>query len=661
MYKFYKEELKDYSKISKMEFYMPNGLGGYVSGTVANNLFKKHNCYLSHSFNPPVDRYVYLSKIKEEINIDDVLYNLDGQEYSDHHDNGCQYLESFEYGYIPTFTYVVDGVKIIKKIAPYYGHNCVAITYKILNPLKKSVYLFLEPWFNDKFLGESQNKEINKIGGETNFLMKIKDTEGLTAFLDDINFTYKFDYGFLTYPNPKPYIKNLFPRFDVETGDERLDMAYQPVCHIVSSFKEEVNVGIVVSTEKVRKSAYQIIEEYQKRIDKLVKHADLEDEFANKLVVSGDSFICHRKSTNLKTILAGLPWFTDWGRDTMIAFTGLLLVPKRFKEAREVLLSFSKYEKNGLIPNMFPSNNEDPLYNTVDASLWYFYACYKYILYSGDYDFIINEIMPTLKNIIYAYKNGTGFNIHMDSDSLIIAGSDLDQITWMDVRVNDVVVTPRHGKPVEINALWYNALKIMEVLCDYNNEDSSEYKDLASKVKESFKERFFNEETGCLYDVLDENDPSVRPNQLYAVSLPFKILDKEVAKKVVEVCKNELYVKYGIRSLSPNDPRFKPKYEGKLWDRDMAYHMGTSWGFIVGTYIDSYAYVNDYSEEALKELLEVVRKYEVHMNEYCLNGIAEIFDGLEPEISRGCSNQAWSIGELLRAYYENLMVRGYKL
>jgi predicted glycogen debranching enzyme len=310
---------------------------------------------------------------------------------------------------------------------------------------------------------------------------------------------------------------------------------------------------------------------------------------------------------------------------------------------------------------MFPSNNEDPLYNTVDASLWYFYACYKYILYTGDYKFIIDEIMPTLKKIINAYQNGTDFNIHMDSDGLIIAGSNLDQITWMDVRVGDFVVTPRHGKPVEINALWYNALKIMEVLCEYNNEDSTSYSKLALKVKESFNNKYFNNETNCLYDVLDENDPSVRPNQLYAISLPFKILDKEVSKKIVDVCKEELYVKYGIRSLSLNDPRFKPKYEGKLWDRDMAYHMGTSWGFIVGAYIDSYAYVNDYSIESLKELLEVVKHYEKHMNEYCLNGIAEIFDGLAPDKSRGCSNQAWSIGEILRAYYENLMVRGYKI
>lgn len=653
MYKFDKEILSNFKQSLSLEFFMPNGLGGYVSATAINNTYKKHNSYLTHSFNAPVERYVLLSKINEELIIDNNIYSFAAQEHKDYITEGNKYLSSFEYNYIPTYTYEVDNVKVIKRLSPYYNHNACAISYDIINNSDNNIKLNLIPLFNDKFLGECQQKEIN--------FKEKKINNGYKLTNDRLNVYYKYNVGNITYRDDK-YIKDIFARFDVETGDERLDYSYTPINHEVEvKAYESVSLSVVVSTEVVRKDAYKIIEEYDSRIKKLVKHAKLENEFADKLVVSGDSFICGRKSTGLKTILAGLPWFTDWGRDTMIAFTGLLLVPQRFEEAREVLLSFSKYEKNGLIPNMFPSNNEDPLYNTVDASLWYFYACYKYILYTGDYKFIIDEIMPTLKKIIYAYQNGTGFNIHMDSDGLIIAGSNLDQITWMDVRVGDFVVTPRHGKPVEINALWYNALKIMEVLCEYNNEDPTSYSSLAIKVKESFNNKYFNTETNCLYDVLDENDPSVRPNQLYAVSLPFKILDKEVAKKIVDVCKDELYVKYGIRSLSPNDPRFKPKYEGKLWDRDMAYHMGTSWGFIVGAYIDSYAYVNDYSDESLKELLEVVKQYEKHMNEYCLNGIAEIFDGLSPDKSRGCSNQAWSVGEILRAYYENLMVRGYKI
>ena len=651
MYKFDQSTLNDFNKAKEIEFYMPNGLGGYVSATICNNTFKKHNCYLTHSFNPPVARYVLLSKINEEIIINNQIISFACQQHKGYNSLGNKYLISFEYGYIPTYTYEVNGVKVIKKISPYYGHNACGISYEVINENDGDIVLNMIPLFNDKFLGECQDKDINFIEGN------IKN--GYTLKNDKLTIYYKYNLGSLEQRTDK-YIMDIEAEFDISTGDERLDYSYTPINHKVVCPKGKTKISVVVSTEKVLKDAFKIIDEYDKRNKSLVKRAALNDELANRLTVSGDSFICDRKSTGLKTILAGLPWFTDWGRDTMIAFTGLVLVPRRFKEAKEILLSFSKYERKGLIPNMFPSNNEDPLYNTVDASLWYFYACYKYVLYTGDYEFIIKEILPTLKNIINAYINGTDFNIHMDKDGLIIAGSNLDQITWMDVRVGDFVVTPRHGKPVEINALWYNALKIMEVFCGYNNEDYSMYSSLAKVVKKSFNDRFYNPETNCLFDVLDENDASIRPNQLFVTSLPFKILDKDIAKKVVNTCKAELFVKYGIRSLSFKDPRFKPKYQGKLWDRDMAYHMGTSWGFIVGAYIDSYAYVNDYSKEALEELVKVVKEYRNHLGEYCLNGIAEIFDGLEPSISRGCSNQAWSIGELLRSYYENLIVRGYK-
>ena len=471
MYILNKEILNDFDKAKSIEFFMPNGLGGYVSSTVINNIYKKHNSYLTHSFNPPVERYVLLSKVNEEIIIEGNTYSLDASEYKDYNTSGNIYLTSFEYNYIPTYHYDVNGVKLIKKLSPYYNHNAVAISYDITNNTRNDICVNLIPLFNDKFLGECQQNEINFTEKKMKNCYTLKN-DRLTVY-------YKYNTGDLSERTDK-YIKDILPRFDVETGDERLDYSYTPFNHLINvKSNETINLSIVVSTETIRKDANKIICEYQNRIDKLVKKARLENDFASKLVVSGDAFICNRKSTGLKTVLAGLPWFTDWGRDTMIAFTGLLLVPQRFEEAREVLLSFSKYEKNGLIPNMFPSNNEDPLYNTVDASLWYFYACYKYILYTGDYNFIISEIMPTLKNIIKAYHDGTGFNIHMDSDGLIIAGSDLDQITWMDVRVGDFVVTPRHGKPVEINALWYNALNIMQVLCEHNNEDASFYKELA--------------------------------------------------------------------------------------------------------------------------------------------------------------------------------------
>ena len=652
MYKYTKKELQDFNKASETEIYMPNGLGGYISATACNNLFKKHNAYLTHSFNAPVDRYVLISKVSESLIIKGHKYNLDAQEYSDYKTLGNQYLEEFTYDVIPTYTYMVEGVKIIKRMAPCYMENGMGIHYEIQNPTDKTVQLALTPLMNYKFLGECQeNVRTNEELYENMFIV---DYGKVKTYI-------KVSDGTIVSRDHK-YVMDIVPRFDQSTGDMRTDKGFTPVSIILNikpnSYKE---LEFTAATKDLNLSSKEIIRSYEDRYKNLIDNANLNDKFANNLVISADSFISYRKSTGYKTILAGLPWFADWGRDTMISFTGALLVPKRFSEAREVLLSFKKYEKNGLIPNMFPTNNEAPLYNTVDASLWYFIACYNYIKYSGDKSFILDELYQTLYNIYYNYRNGTDFNIHMDTDGLIIAGSDLDQITWMDVRVGDVVVTPRHGKPVEINALWYNALMIMSELAESKGLDNTEFIELSKKVKESFNNKFYNKKEECLFDVIDNDDESVRPNQLFAVGLPFKILDRIIAEKVVLKAKEELYTKYGIRSLSIEDPRFKPKYEGKLWDRDMAYHMGTSWGWLMGIYIDSYLYVYDYSKEAIEYVKNIFLDINDHMHEYCLNGIAEIFDGKNPKISRGCSNQAWSVCEVLRAYYENFMLRGIKV
>ena len=652
MYILNKEELSDFNKASETEIYMPNGLGGYISATAGNCLFKKHNAYLTHSFNPPVDRYVLLSKVSEAVVINGHKYNLDCEEFSDYKLMGNKYLESFRYDVIPTYTYRVGDIRIIKRMAPAYGMNAMGIHYEIENPTKYNVQLILTPYLSYKFLGEAQeNIRTDEEYYENRYVV---DYGRVKMYL-------KSSDGTIVMREHK-YVMDIKNRFDYLTGDTRTDRCFTPFDIILplkpNSYKE---LELTASTTDNNLSSKEIIRSYEERYKDILNNASINDELANNLIISADSFIAYRKSTGYKTILAGLPWFADWGRDTMISFTGCLLVPRRFSEAREVLLSFKKYQRNGLIPNMFPTNNEKPLYNTVDASLWYFIACYNYIKYTNDKDFIINELYDTLYQIYINYKNGTDFNIHMDSDGLIIAGSDLDQITWMDVRVNDVVVTPRHGKPVEINALWYNALMIMAYLNRLKGQSDNEFISLANMVKESFNNRFYNKKEECLFDVVDLDDPSVRPNQLFAVGLPFKILDKIIAERVVLKAKEELYTKYGIRSLSNLDKRFKPKYEGKLWDRDMAYHMGTAWGWLMGIYIDSYLYVYDYSNEAIEYVKNIYRDINDHMHEYCLNGIAEIFDGENPRISRGCSNQAWSVAEILRSYYENFLSRGIKV
>ena len=365
----------------------------------------------------------------------------------------------------------------------------------------------------------------------------------------------------------------------------------------------------------------------------------------------------------MKTVLAGLPWFTDWGRDTMIAYTGLVLATNRKKEAQEILLTFARYVHHGIVPNMFPDDNTPPLYNTVDASLWYFYAVWQYLKYysSGeDYSFIEKEIYPQLKEIIAAYQNGTDFSIYMEEDGLIHAGSGLDQITWMDVRVGDWVATPRHGKPVEINALWYNALKVMETLSEHYGDHSlaSEYLVLSNLTRRSFREKFWWEEMGCLYDVVDGDttDDHLRPNQIYAVSLPFTMLDREQEKHIVSVVKEKLYIGCGLRSLSTDHADYHGIYCGSLPKRDAAYHQGTAWGFLLGGFLSAYAKVYDHSPACIREMLAMLEPVKAHLTDNgCIGSISEIFDGDAPHNPRGCYAQAWSVGEVLRAYTQDVM------
>ena len=378
-------------------------------------------------------------------------------------------------------------------------------------------------------------------------------------------------------------------------------------------------------------------------------------------MLASDQFLTYRESTKMMTVLAGLPWFTDWGRDTMIAFTGLTLCTKRFKEAEEILLTFARYIRHGIVPNMFPDDNMPPLYNTVDASLWYFYAVYQYLHYNPAAEaeaFVKEQIFPHLKEIISAYEKGTDFSIYMEDDGLIHAGSGLDQITWMDVRVGDWVATPRHGKPVEINALWYNALRIMESLCEKFDEDASAYRTRAEQVKESFNAKFWDSANQCLFDVVDGDEPDdhIRPNQVYAVSLPFSLLPEEQEKAVVALVEKELFVGCGLRSLAPDHPDYHGIYCGALAKRDAAYHQGTAWGFLLGGFFSAYMKVNHHSSSAAANAVRMLEPVRKHLTDSgCIGSISEIFDGDTPHNPRGCYAQAWSVGEVLRCYCEDIL------
>lgn len=658
-YRFGKGNFRNLTEGIEREWLIANGIGGFANASITNNNSRMHSAYLVAALNPPVDRINVLTKISEQINVDKIIYDLDSQQFVGKEENaGYKKLEAFEFDIVPKFIYQFQDVRMVKTIAMDYGHNTVSVCYRVWNGLSK---------INISLVPEFALRDNNVANEKEDAIDAAWDVDNgrciLTNNKDDrykVYFTYS-EGDVKERDKDDVLVKDKFVAIDSRNGFEGSDTTYSPFTVDVDIMPGEYREFYVVCSleDDVEKSGFEIEEEYIKRGKALA--GVMPDDFSARLAISADTFIVNRDSTKLKTILAGFPWFTDWGRDTMIALQGLGLCTKRYDDTRQILLSFSKYLKDGLIPNMFPSYaSEEPIYNTVDASLWYFYSVFKYLEYTGeeqDYEFIKENIYPTLQAIVKAYKEGTKFSIGMKEDGLVSAGSDFDQVTWMDVRVGEWVVTPRHGKPVEINALWYNALRIMEGLSEKFGDNPQEYKELADKVYVSFNARFWNDKKKCLYDVVDVDDDRIRPNQIWAVSLPFSLLTREKEQMIVDCVYKHLYTAYGLRSLSYTDLEYKPSYIGKLHDRDGAYHMGTSWAFPMGGYITAYMKVNGYSKEAAHRAMEMLEAFDDHMHDGCINGIAEVFSGTNTCTGNGCYNQAWSVGEILRAYIED--VRDY--
>lgn len=659
-----------YKKIEdgvEREWVITNGIGGYGGSTIINARSRKHHAYLVASLHAPVMRYAILDKTDEEVNIGDRNYSFaTNMRAGGWNDEGQRYLQSFSYDELPHFKYQAEGFFVTKTIAMEWKKNTVCIGYDIMNGDKPAEFI-IRPMltFRDHNLRLKDNEFKFKEEFENSKTLKLVPKKN-----KDVNISVYCSDGKFKKSEEKFDVDAIL-QTEVKTGGDAVINSYTPY-EIKIKIKpfEHKKVSFVCSTEKkFCKDAFKTIENETDRIRNLVKTAEYNDEFADTLVKAADQFIVNRESTGKKTILAGYPWFTDWGRDTMIAFTGLTLSTKRFEDARGILKSFAMYVKNGLVPNMFPDEGLDPIYNTADGSMWYFYAVYQYLKYTGsreDYDFVEKEIYEKLEEIIYFYEHGTDFSIYMDKDGLICAGDGYDQVTWMDVRVGTWVVTPRHGKPVEINALWYNALKIMEELSAKFGKKSKygrtckEYGEMAEKTRTSFAEKFYNKDKKCLYDVISdtEKDDKIRPNQVYAVSLPFGILDLEKEKNIVNRVIDDLYATYGLRTLDKDNSEYKPYYKGKLHDRDGAYHQGTAWAFPLGALISAYVKVNrdnkdrEYVREYAKNLIMPLKD---HLNDGCIGQIAEIFDGNEPNISRGTYAQAWSVGEILRAYTEDVI------
>lgn len=667
-YQYTQKDWTTFKEGIKREWAVTNGIGGYAGSSMIGAHSRTHQGYLIASLHAPIERYLVFSKINETATVGTSTVSFETSQHCASgktvYTEGQKFLTSFIYDGSVHYTYETDNFSFEKHITLKRNANVCAVAYELTAGDSDCTFT-LTPLFNYREHSESSTPDTLKF--ET-------FTEDRTFYLvpeknKDIAIRFQTSEGTFS-ERETVYDIDMQLQIEVDLETDGLDCHYCPVdlsIAVPANTTKKVSILCGIGDVNERPApvsateAFSILEENARCHAELFEKAGYRDSFANQLVLASDQFLTYRESTKMMTVLAGLPWFTDWGRDTMIAFTGLTLCTKRFKEAEEILLTFARYIRHGIVPNMFPDDNMPPLYNTVDASLWYFYAVYQYLHYNPAAEaeaFVKEQIFPHLKEIISAYEKGTDFSIYMEDDGLIHAGSGLDQITWMDVRVGDWVATPRHGKPVEINALWYNALRIMESLCEKFDEDASAYRTRAEQVKESFNAKFWDSANQCLFDVVDGDEPDdhIRPNQVYAVSLPFSLLPEEQEKAVVALVEKELFVGCGLRSLAPDHPDYHGIYCGALAKRDAAYHQGTAWGFLLGGFFSAYMKVNHHSSSAAANAVRMLEPVRKHLTDSgCIGSISEIFDGDAPHNPRGCYAQAWSVGEVLRCYCEDIL------
>lgn len=667
-YQYTQKDWTTFKEGIKREWAVTNGIGGYAGSSMIGAHSRTHQGYLIASLHAPIERYLVFSKINETVTVGTRTVSFETSQHRASgktvYAEGQKFLTSFIYDGSVHYAYETDNFSFEKHITLKRNANVCAVAYE-LTAGDSGCTFTLTPLFNYREHSESSTPDTLKFETFT------KDRAFYLVPEKNKDIAIRFQTSEGTFSERETvYDIDMQLQIEVDLETDGLDCHYCPVdlsIEVPANTTKKVSILCSIGDVNERPApvsateAFSILEENARCHAELFAKAGYRDSFANQLVLASDQFLTYRESTKMMTVLAGLPWFTDWGRDTMIAFTGLTLCTKRFKEAEEILLTFARYIRHGIVPNMFPDDNMPPLYNTVDASLWYFYAVYQYLNYNPAAEaetFVKEQIFPHLKEIVSAYEKGTDFSIYMEDDGLIHAGSGLDQITWMDVRVGDWVATPRHGKPVEINALWYNALRIMESLCEKFNEDASAYRTRAEQVKESFNAKFWDSSNQCLFDVVDGDDPDdhIRPNQIYAVSLPFSLLPEEQEKAVVALVEKELFVGCGLRSLAPDHPDYHGIYCGALAKRDAAYHQGTAWGFLLGGFFSAYMKVNHHSSSAAENAVHMLEPVRNHLSDSgCIGSISEIFDGDTPHNPRGCYAQAWSVGEVLRCYCEDIL------
>ena len=671
MKKFEKEELK-LDKALRKEWLITNGIGGFASSTIVGCNTRKYHGLLVAPFAAPGRRKLILSKVDESLEIEGKTYNLYTNISNNYISDGYKRQTSFEKDYVPIFRYKVKDVEISKIICMEYGKNTVCILYKVKNKGSKAK-LTLAPIMNFR--------DFHQMNTNHNFILKqtvlnnkaciIIDNQAENpiymrlncgTYIEHTNDMFRNMYyleeekrGF--YPEENLSVPG---RYEIEIEeDEEKEIEF--ICSLENNI-EEIDVKNVINNEIVRIRKLLL----GSRLYDTKEEAKYDEKYKNLLqdyIVAADNFVVFRPTFRLHTLIAGYPWFLDWARDSLISFEGLLLITKRYEIAKEVLLTLIRDIKFGLVPNGYSGFDLRPLYNSADSSLLLFEAVYKYLKYTNDMTFV-KGIYSRLKTIIKSYKEGIDLdnnNIYLDEDYLMVTGTPDTQNTWMDAKYGDFAFTPRNGKAVEINALWYNALKIMQefaATCE-SKEEANIYKEMAEDTKISFNNKFYNKRRKCLYDVI--GDGKIRPNQLFSLSLSFPVVepDSDIAENMMNTVEKKLLTDYGLKTLAKGEPNYVEIYEGDPFKRDASYHQGPVWPWLLGLYYNALKNMKETEKNKTKKqlLTEKLDKFCEHTEKIFLEAldrdgvigsIAEIYDTKSPFASKGTPAQGWSVAEVFR-------------
>ncbi|HUB81234.1 MAG TPA: amylo-alpha-1,6-glucosidase [Bryobacteraceae bacterium] len=630
---------RDLDRASRREWLETNGLGGYASSTVCGMNTRRYHGLLVAATKPPLGRIVLLAKLEEVLFLNGKGYQLSVNRYPGVvHPDGYLYLKEFRLDPFPTFVYQIEGVEIAKSIFMPRGENTTVIQYELLGAAE-CCRLELRPLiaFRDYHATTHENSALDGTLHRDGGCLRLAPYGGLPSLylahdasgvLESAEWYRNFEYD-----------------RERERGLDFREDLFHP-CTLVADLHAPKRLTVIASTEPC--SLGQVEGWRQARCN---RPAPGGRPFASALTRAAGQFLVRRGEWN--SVIAGYHWFGDWGRDTMIALPGLTLATGLPQVARGILRAFAGVVDRGMLPNRFPDSGEAPEYNSVDSTLWFFEAVRAYVEQTGDLDFVRDRLYGVLADIVAWHERGTRYGIRMGKDGLLNAGEPGTQLTWMDARVDGRPVTPRCGLAVELQALWYNALRVMEDLARRfaQRPECSHYGELADRARGSFAPVFWNESANCLFDVVngEDRDASIRPNQILAVSLTHTMLPPDMAARVVAAVERHLLTPFGLRTLAPSDPRYRGRYEGGPASRDAAYHQGTVWPWLLGPFLTAYIETHGRTAEALEQAGKWAAPLARYIEDEGAGQLPEVFEGDVPHRAGGCIAQAWTVGELLRA------------